>query len=100
MQEHHIARMPKIQQRTKQAKGHIVEDSIEGWATALDVLMSSYFVGGGKYPEYEGRRVFFDLTHIRPKGAKISGGFKAPGPEGLRKSLDKIELILQNIVID
>ena len=100
VQEHHIARMPKIQQRTKQAKGHIVEDSIEGWATALDVLMSSYFVGGGKYPEYEGRRVFFDLTHIRPKGAKISGGFKAPGPEGLRKSLDKIELILQNIVID
>tara|TARA_A100001035_G_scaffold271269_1_gene259230 strand:+ start:3028 stop:5247 length:2220 start_codon:yes stop_codon:yes gene_type:complete len=100
VQEHHIAKLPKIQQRTKQAKGYIVEDSIEGWASALDVLMASYFVGGGKYPEYEGRRVFFDLSQIRPKGAKISGGFKAPGPEGLRKSLDKIEHMLQGLVID
>ena len=62
--------------------------------------MSSYFVGGGKHPDYEGRRVFFDLTNIRPKGAKISGGFKAPGPEGLRRSLDKIEHLLQGIVLD
>lgn len=100
VQKHHIKKLPKIQARHKQAKGYIVEDSIEGWASALDVLLASYFVGGGKFPEYEGRRVFFDLTNIRPKGAKISGGFKAPGPEGLRKSLDKIELILQNLVID
>ena len=100
VQQHHVAKFPEIQTRTKQAKGYIVEDSIEGWASALDVLMSSYFVSGGKFPEYEGRRVFFDLTNIRPKGAKISGGFKAPGPEGLRKALDKIELLLQNQVID
>ena len=100
VQEHHVARLPKIQQRTKQAKGYIVEDSIEGWASALDVLMSSYFVGGGKHPDYEGRRVFFDLSQIRPKGAKISGGFKAPGPEGLRRSLDKVEYMLQGMVMD
>tara|TARA_E500000318_G_scaffold70526_2_gene65297 strand:+ start:21 stop:2237 length:2217 start_codon:yes stop_codon:yes gene_type:complete len=100
VQKHHIAKMPQIANRTKQAKGYIVEDSIEGWASALDVLMSSYFVGGGKHPEFEGRRVFFDLSNIRPRGAKISGGFKAPGPEGLRRSLDKIEHMLQSIVID
>ena len=100
VQKHHIKKLPKIQNRTKQAKGWIVEDSIEGWASALDVLMSSFFVGGGKHPDYEGRRVFFDLSQIRPKGAFISGGFKAPGPEGLRKSLDKIEHLLQGIVID
>src|SRR6056300_470413 len=100
VQEHHVAKLPKIQPRTKQAKGYIVEDSIEGWASALDVLMSSFFVGGGKHPDYEGRRVFFDLSQIRPKGSKISGGFKAPGPEGLRRSLDKIEHLLQGIVID
>ena len=100
VQKHHIKKLPKLQARTKQAKGYIVEDSIEGWASALDVLMSSYFVGGGKHPDYEGRRVFFDLTNIRPKGAKISGGFKAPGPEGLRRSLDKIEHLLQGIVLD
>jgi len=100
VQNHHVAKLPKIQQRTKQAKGYIVEDSIEGWASALDVLMSSYFVGGGKHPDYEGRRVFFDLSQIRPKGAKISGGFKAPGPEGLRRTLDKIEHMLQGLVMD
>jgi len=100
VQKHHIKKLPKIQNRTKQAKGYIVEDSIEGWASALDILMSSFFVGGGKYPEYEGRRVYFDLSQIRPKGAYISGGFKAPGPNGLRRSLDKIEHLLQGIVLD
>jgi len=100
VQRHHIAKLPQIAVRTKQAKGYIVEDSIEGWASALDVLMSSYFVGGGTHPEFEGRRVFFDLTNIRPKGAKISGGFKAPGPEGLRRSLDKIEHLIQSVVMD
>ena len=100
VQTHHVAKLPKIQARTKQAKGYVVEDSIEGWASALDVLMGSYFEDGGKYPEFAGRRVFFDLSQIRPKGAKISGGFKAPGPEGLRRSLDKIEHLLQSMVID
>ena len=46
VQQHHVAKFPEIQARTKQAKGYIVEDSIEGWASALDVLMSSYFVTG------------------------------------------------------
>ena len=88
VQKHHIKKLPKIQVRNKQPKTHVVEDSIEGWATSVDVLMSSYFVSKSKYPDYEGRRIYFDLTHIRPKGAKISGGFKAPGPDGLRLALD------------
>ena len=100
VQKHHVKKLPKVQIRTKQAKGWVVEDSIEGWADALDVLMASYFVNGGKHPDYAGRRVFFDLTQVRPKGAKISGGFKAPGPEGLRRSLDKIEHLLQGIVLE
>lgn len=100
VQSHHVAKLPLITQRTKQAKGYVVEDSIEGWASALNVLMSSYFVDGGTHPEFAGRRVFFDLSQIRPKGSKISGGFKAPGPEGLRRSLDKIEHLLQSLVID
>lgn len=99
VQYHHIQKLPKIAIRTKQPKQHLVEDSIEGWATALDVLMSSYFQGGGKHPEYEGRKVYFDLSAIRPKGAKISGGFKAPGPDPLRLALDRIEYILQGRVL-
>jgi ribonucleoside-diphosphate reductase alpha chain len=99
VQKHHVDRLPNIAERKKQAKGWNVEDSIEGWADSLGVLMSSYFVGGGTHPDFEGRKVYFDLSQVRPKGAEISGGFKAPGPEPLRKSLDKIEHMLQGLVL-
>ena len=99
VQKHHVEKMPNLQERKKQAKGYVVEDSIEGWADSLAVLMSSYFVGGGTHPDFEGRKVYFDLSQIRPKGAMISGGFKAPGPEPLRRALDKIEHMLQGIVL-
>jgi ribonucleoside-diphosphate reductase alpha chain len=99
VQYHHIDKLPNISERKKQAKIFEVEDSIEGWADALGILMSSYFVGGGQFPEYEGRRVYFDLSKVRPKGSMISGGFKAPGPEPLRRALDKIEHLLQDRVL-
>ena len=99
VQKHHIAKLPKIQARNKAAKIHTIEDSIEGWATAADALMSSYFVGGGRRPEYERHRVYFDTSLIREKGAMISGGFKAPGPEPLRRALDKIEHLLQGLIL-
>ncbi len=99
VQYHHVNRLPAIRHRTRAPKIHMVDDSIEGWATALDVLMSSFFDGGGKYPEYEGRRVYFDLTNIRPKNAPISGGFRAPGPEPLRTALDRIEYLLQGLCL-
>ena len=99
VQKHHVFKMPQVVPRTKQPKTHVVEDSIEGWATALDVLMSSFFENGGKYPEYAGRKVYFDLNQIRPKGAKISGGFRAPGPDPLRRALDRIEHLLTSMVL-
>jgi len=99
VQKHHVDKMPDVTERKKQAKGYVIEDSIEGWADALSVLMSSFFVGGGTHPEFEGRKVYFDLQNVRPKGAKISGGFKAPGPEPLRRALDKIEHMLQGVVL-
>lgn len=99
VQRKHVDKLPDIHERRKQAKGWIIDDSIEGWADALGVLMSSFFVGGGQFPEYEGRKVYFDLSQVRPKGALISGGFKAPGPEPLRKSLDKIEYLIQGRIL-
>jgi len=99
VQYHHVDKLPDIQERKKQAKGWVVEDSVEGWADALGALLSSYFVGGGQFPEMEGRKVYFDLNNVRPKGAMISGGFKAPGPEPLRKALDKIEHLIQSRVL-
>lgn len=100
VQNHHTDKLPDISDRKKQAKGWVVEDSVEGWADALGALMSSYFVGGGQFPEMEGRKIYFDLNNVRPKGAMISGGFKAPGPEPLRKSLDKIEHLIQSRVLN
>ena len=99
VQEHHVDKLPQVADRKKQAKGWVVGDSVEGWADALGALMSSYFVGGGQFPEMEGRKVYFDLNQVRPKGAMISGGFKAPGPEPLRRSLDNIEHLLQGVVL-
>lgn len=94
VQKQHISKLPALKPRSKATKIHVADDSIEGWATAFDVLFSSFFVGGGKYPEYAQHPVFIDLKNIRPKGALINGGFKAPGPEPLRKSLDFVENIL------
>lgn len=95
VQNHHIAKLPKMSKRfEKKSKVYIIPDSIEGWADAFGVLLSSYFVDGGDYPEYKGCKVHFDFSKIRPKGAEISGGFKAPGSEGLRASLQKCEELL------
>lgn len=96
VQTQHVDRLPKIRQRNKSVKRHVVEDSIEGWATAFDVLFSSFFKGGGKHPEFEGHPVWFDTSKVRQKGSHISGGFKAPGPEPLQYALSKIELLLTN----
>jgi ribonucleoside-triphosphate reductase len=96
VQKHHIAKLPMIRPRTKQTKSFVIPDSIEGWATALNILMSSFFIGGGKHAEYEGRKVYFDYNEIRLKGAPISGGFKAPGPEPLQLAMNAIERLLHD----
>lgn len=94
VQKHHVAQLPMVRPRTKQAKIFTVPDSIQGWAQAIDVLMSSFFIGGGVHPEYEGRRVHFEYHLIRKKGAPISGGFLAPGADPLRLCLTKMEDLL------
>ena len=100
VQRHHIAKLPAIANRDSgKVKGWIVEDSVEGWADAIGALMSSYFTKDCQFPEMSGTKVFFDVTNIRPKGAMINGGFKAPGPEPLRKALDRVEHILQTAVL-
>lgn len=99
VQSHHIAKLPKVHKRyEKKVKVFQVPDTIEGWADAFGVLFSSYFVDGGTFPEYKGCQVHFDFNKIRPKGALISGGFKAPGPDGLRSALVKCEALLEGLV--
>lgn len=84
-----------IYKRTLGAKTFVIEDSIEGWSNALGVLISSYLGDNQPFPEFAGYEIKFDYSPIRPKGSYISGGFKAPGHEGLKQSLEKIEDLLE-----
>lgn len=100
VQRHHVNKLPEIAPRTKGMDFFVVPDNIEGWAEALDVLMSSYLTDKQKHPRYAGKKVIFDYSQVRPKGAPISGGFKAPGPEPLAKALKNIELLLERILAE
>lgn len=93
-----VSQLSKVGQRTKGTKSFFIPDSIEGWADSLGVLLSSYFVDNQPFPQYAGYKVKFDFSMIREKGAYISGGFRAPGPEGLKQSLEKIEKLLDDYV--
>lgn len=78
-----------------EAKKFVIPDSIEGWSDAVGVLISSFMDGDVPFPEYQGKKVQFDFSQIRPKGSSFSHGIgKAPGPDGLRSTLQKIEWLL------
>lgn len=97
VQKHHVARLPELSTRSNRVLQHVIADSIEGWAEAIDVLFSSFLKEGGKLPQYNGKKVYFDFSKIRPKGSIISGGFKAPGPEPLRRCIAICEEILTSV---
>ena len=90
----HVEKLPMIGKRIEGVKTFLIEDSIEGWADAIGVLLASYSLSDIKFHEYYGYRIDFDYSNIRPKGSYISGGFKAPGYEGLKNSLTKIQELL------
>lgn len=98
VQKHHVACLPLISRPGNVARVFTVPDSIEGWADAFGVLLSSYFVKDATFPEYQGITVHFDFSEIRPTGAPISGGFKAPGPDGLRRSLELCRDLLDRVL--
>lgn len=85
-----ISKLPRLQHRMDSTVTYQIEDSIEGWANALDVLLMSFFNGT--------EQIRFDGSLIREEGSFISGGFKAPGYEPLKKSLELIEKMLQEKV--
>lgn len=88
VQKHHINQLPSIR-KPKEEGIYIVHDSIEGWAEALNQLMSAYFYGS--------IRPIFDFSKIRQKGSYlITTGAKAPGLEPLRQMLAKVEEMLKS----
>lgn len=89
LQKGHISKLPKMNKGKWDSEPYVIEDSIEGWANAVDRLFAHYF--------YNCSEPVFDYSQIRPKGSFINGGFKAPGPDGLRKSIEKIRSILDKV---
>ena len=98
VQKHHIAKLPSLEHNAEegQATKHVIEDSIEGWANALGVLLSSYFSKPvDEFKQYKNTHVVFDYSNIRPKGASLASGVgKAPGYEPLANGLEKIRTLL------
>ena len=81
--------VPKGFDNSKQAEKFVIPDTIEGWAEAVGKMMTAYYYGGAD--------IEFDYSAIRPKGAYIRGGFKAPGPEPVRQAIEKCHHIITRI---
>ena len=97
VQKHHVAQLPPgARPSTVSTKTYLVPDSIEGWADAIAVLVGSYLGGCPQFDEYIGCSVDFDYSQIRPAGSPLSSGSKAPGPEGLQRSIEKIREVFDN----
>ena len=87
VQSHHVDELPEIKIPTRE-KRYLINDSIEGWADAVHMLMKAYLKGGA--------RPRFDFRDIRPKGEQlVTAGGKAPGPEPLKEVLFQVQLILE-----
>lgn len=101
VQNKHTKTIPNIKSRDKGEKTFTIPDSIEGWADAIGIAVNSFFdTEDGLWDEYKGYKIVFDYSKIRPEGAPISGGFKAPGPDGLHKSIDNIiKLITKRLAV-
>jgi ribonucleoside-diphosphate reductase alpha chain len=105
VQKHHVAKLPKLQHDVKKGSGvkHVIEDSIEGWADALGILLSSYFdrPSDDAFARFTNQHVVFDYSEIREKGAPLSSGVgKAPGYEPLASGLEKIRTLLDRCVVN
>ena len=88
VQRHHVEELPEVRKPIK-SRRYLVQDSIEGWADSIKVLLKAYFANRSL--------PLFDYRSIREKGARliISGG-RAPGGEPLKRCLNKIQTILDS----
>jgi ribonucleoside-diphosphate reductase alpha chain len=102
VQKHHVAKLPTLEHEIEndQATKYVIEDSIEGWANALGVLLSSYFSKPvEEFKQYKNTHIVFDYSNIRPKGSSLASGVgKAPGYEPLANGLEKIRALLDRCI--
>ncbi len=83
VQFQHVEKLPECLPIDPQRVRHFkVPDTIEGWSDAVNELIRSHFVTGDW--------VEFDYSEIRPEGAPLSSGGRAPGHLPLRRTLEAI----------
>ncbi|NBT07563.1 MAG: hypothetical protein EBS98_02055 [Chitinophagia bacterium] len=102
VQKHHVSKLPALEHNPEPetATKYVIDDSIEGWADALGVLLSSYFSKPvEEFKQYKNSHVVFDYSNIRPKGSSLASGVgKAPGYEPLANGLEKIRALLDRCI--
>ena len=91
VQRVHTEKLPKLKGVDEKSDpvNIVIDDSIEGWAFAVGEVVKVHYLD---LPS-----INFDYSLIRPKGSFISGGFKAPGPEPLKKCIEKLNKVLRKI---
>ncbi len=84
-----IGLMPTVERYNGIGMGiHVVEDSREGWATALKVGLTAWFGGAD---------IEFDYSLVRPRGARLKTmGGRASGPDPLKRLLEFCRNIITN----
>lgn len=96
VQKHHVDQLPPLASleylKDIPDHNHVIKDSIEGWSEALNALVNFYF-GLSTSEDFITGRPVFDYSQIRKRGAQLSTGGKAPGPEPLKNALEKIEAV-------
>lgn len=82
VESQNVQKLPQIKRQVggkKKIRKHVVDDSKEGWCDALTLGLKTWF---------DGKDVEFDLSELRPAGARLmTMGGKSSGPEPLRSLL-------------
>lgn len=82
-----VSQLPPVARQTGRHRGtHYIDDSTEGWVSALTSLLGALFAGDD---------IDFDYDFIRPAGSilRVKGG-RASGPEPLRAAFASIRSII------
>lgn len=100
LSNHFLSRLPDLVDegdKTGTVVTYVITDTIEGWADSVEALLMCYF----KNTAYTGRKIVFDYSKIRKKGAPLkTGGGKAPGYKGLKQTHQRIKELLDYIIED
>lgn len=91
----HIPALVNASDRTGAVLTYAIEDTIEGWADSVEALLLCYT----RNNPFTGRKIAFDYSKIRPKGAPLKiGGGKAPGYEPLKAAHIRIKRLLEQCI--